>query len=130
MKFLSGCFKVIITIFGFLILIGFVLNLLGYNDGDDEPELVKDGEMGVIVMGNLIAVSEEANDLLASYSKADNTEGIKSMRARGEVFVGEEGQKVHVIKYGPLTSYIEIVETGQRGYIDTHSIRSKMYEYN
>ncbi|EKU42052.1 hypothetical protein C518_3006 [Lysinibacillus fusiformis ZB2] len=128
MKFLSGCFNVILTIVGFLFLTVLVLKLLGFDDGYDEPELVKDGDMGVLVMGNLIAVSEEANDLLASYSKADNTEGIKSMRASGEVFVGEKGQKVHVIKYGLLTSYIEVVETGQRGYIDTHSVRSKMYE--
>ncbi|MCE4045157.1 hypothetical protein LXM56_13540 [Lysinibacillus fusiformis] len=128
MKFLSGCFNVIMTIVGLIFIAVVVLKLLGYDDGYDEPELVKDGIMGVLVMGNLIAVREEANDLLASYSKADNTEGIKTMRARGEVFVGEKGQKVHVIKYGLLTSYIEIVETGQRGYIDTHSVRSKMYE--
>lgn len=125
MKFIKGCFSLILSLIGLLFLVGFVMNLFVPND---EPKNVKDGEMGVIVSGNLVAINKEANDLLSSYSKAENIEGIKSMRAHGEAFWIDRGEKVHVIDYGVFSSYIEVVETGQRGYIDTHSVKSKMYE--
>ncbi|SES17751.1 hypothetical protein [Psychrobacillus sp. OK032] len=132
----SGCGTVI-----FLIIVMVMISLLAKgcqfaNDliGTDEEEkkakstVVVDGQNGYLIQNAFVAIDKESFDELISYYVADNGDAIIRMMENGRVFAGSKGEKVTVIDSGFTQSYIEIVSTGMRGYVESELVRSKIEE--
>lgn len=133
MKDSSGCGSVLVLL-GLMILIGLVgkgCDMLESKDKEseqknNEPQIIVDGQTGVFVQQTFVGATEEAYDILSSYIFQENSDAIYDQILRGEVFIGNKGEAVRVLDSGFVTSYIEIVETGYRGYVDAEMVRSKL----
>lgn len=95
---------------------------------ENEPQIVVDGQNGVFVQQTFVGTTEESYDALTNYIIQDNSDAIYDQIIRGEVFVGNKGEVVRVIDAGFMTTYVEVVETGFRGYVDAEMVRSKLPE--
>jgi hypothetical protein len=124
--------------FGVLVMIGIIfliLNILFPNDNNatkssaretSKPQSVMEGENGFLILPTFIAIDKESFDEYIAYSVADNTEAIKRMMLEGKLYPGKKGQRVTVIELGIMTSYIEIIDEGVRGYIETEYVKNKL----
>ncbi|MBO0587444.1 hypothetical protein [Sporosarcina sp. E16_8] len=99
--------------------------------GEEEkakPTVVVDGQNGYLIQNTFIAVDKGSLKELVSYYVADNGEAILRMADNGRIFGGLKGEKVTVIDSGFTQSYIEIVSTGMRGYVESELVRSRIEE--
>ncbi|RUL47226.1 hypothetical protein [Lysinibacillus antri] len=93
-----------------------------------KPSVVVDGQDGYLIQNTFLAIDEESFDELISYYIADNGDAIIRMMENGRVFAGSKGEMVTVIDSGFTQSYIEIISTGMRGYVESELVRSKVEE--
>lgn len=95
-----------------------------------EPKPVKEekrktpisGENAKITEDMPVAVSKESLDEMINYINANNKEALGRMALRGEFFKVNKGDRVTVVKSGFLSSEVEVIETGQRGFVPNEFI--------
>lgn len=122
-----GCGSAIL--FFIVIAIGFfILESCGDDPKNEaaKPLTVVDGQDGYLIQNTFLAIDEESFDELISYIVADNGDAIIRLMENGRVFAGSKGERVTVIDSGFTQSYIEIVSTGMRGYVESELVRSKI----
>ncbi len=75
------------------------------------------GENARITEEMPVAVTKEALDEMINYINADNKEALARMALRGEFFKVNKNERVAVVDSGFLSSEIEVIATGQRGFV-------------
>ncbi|MGE7021333.1 hypothetical protein [Solibacillus cecembensis] len=131
----SGCgsFIGIIVVVTLLMLLvkgcEFANDLIGSDEVQEKkPVRVVEGHNGYLTQNTFLAIDEESFDELISYIVADNGEALIRMMEAGRVFAGRKGEVVTIIDAGFTQSYIEVVSTGMRGYVEAELVKSRMEE--
>ena len=87
-----------------------------------ENRTVMEGSDGYLTASSFIAVDEGRFEEMLKYSNASNDDALRRMIVNGFLFVGDRGSRVTVVDYNFGKSLIEIVDTGQRGYVENEFI--------
>jgi cytoskeletal protein RodZ len=75
------------------------------------------GENAKIKSFIFVATTKEDLDEFVNYASAKNEEAIKRMAARGKLIPIEKDERVTVVDSGFFSSEIEIIKTGERGFV-------------
>jgi hypothetical protein len=118
-----------------LIMLGLVFSIfLGIDGGNEEVDkadkadkayAVGDGGVGYIVHTSFISFEEESYNEMMSYLANDNKQAIQGMLGSGRAIILDEGQKVNVVNFGYVKSFVEVSSHGVRGYVPTDAIKDK-----
>lgn len=127
---------IIKNIFGGIILLAIVIMVLSscfFNPSDkksstkeSKPYSVMEGENGFLIQPTFLAVDEESYEEYIDYSIAGNTEAIQRLLVEGKLFPGKKGDRVTVVDFGFMTTYIELVDDGVRGFVETEYVKDKI----
>jgi hypothetical protein len=106
----------------------YVNKLFGGGDVEEKttPNIVVDGQNGFLIQDTFVALDKESYNELFSYIKANNTSAIMRMTESSRVFKGNIGEAVTMIDSGIAHSLIEIISTGQRGFVPSEMVRSRL----
>ncbi|WP_226675755.1 hypothetical protein [Rossellomorea aquimaris] len=124
--------KSFINFFAF-ILLGVVFALFLGTGGEteetgkaDKAYAVGDGGVGYIVKTSFIAFEEESYDEMMSYLANGNKQAIQGMLDSGRAIILDEREKVSVVNFGYVKSFVEVSSYGVRGYVPTDAIKDKI----
>jgi hypothetical protein len=81
--------------------------------------LLMDGENGVLADDVLVALGEDKTNYeeMFNYITANNKEALERMILEGKVVFASKGTPITVVDRGFINAKIEIIETGQRGWV-------------
>lgn len=108
-------------------------DLMAIQDSEDvraerENKVIVDGTDAYLMDSALIAIDEASFEEMLNYFNADNDDALRRMIINGDLFIGDKGVRVTVIDYKLGKSFIEVIETAQRGYVESEFIVKKFEE--
>lgn len=94
---------------------------------EESSSIVMAGENGVLADDVIIALGEDKTNLdeLMNYITAKNTEAVNRMILEGKAVIHEKGTPVTVVDSSFAALKIEVIETGERGWVPYEFVTKK-----
>jgi hypothetical protein len=94
---------------------------------EESSSIVMAGENGVLADDVIIALGEDKKNLdeLMNYINAKNVDAVNRMIAEGKAVIHKKGTPVTVVESGFATLKIEVIETGERGWVPYEFVTKK-----
>ena len=137
---IKGCLNKILTyIFTFVccaLLLGGALKACDFIEAQEDEEhreerenrTVMEGSDGYLTDSSLVAIDEDSFEEMLKYSNTSNDDALRRMIVNGFLFIGDQGSRITVVDHKFGKSLIEVVDTGQRGYVENEFIVKKLEE--